>query len=447
MQASLPDRIARGDADACTAWVDAVEGAEAVRTLYQLSDAEREKLLQLASPQAAAEIIEYLPDHQAAEAMEGLDPATAARIIEALPSDQGANLLRELSQPDVDAILGALPAEDAAEVRRLIAYDEDVAGGLMITEFLEFDEQLRVADVLAHLQARAEEYSRYNIQYSYVVDDAGTLIGVLPLRRLLFATRSTPLRDVMYRDPVRVRHMDDLPTLVNVFLDHPFMALPVVDDDGRLVGVVERSGLEHALADAADERYRQSQGIVGGEELRSMPVLLRSRRRLAWLSVNIGLNVLAASVIAAHQSTLEAVIALAVFLPIISDMSGCSGNQAVAVSMRELTLGVARPRDIGRVIRKEMAVGVINGIVLGALIATVAFIWKGNAWLGLVVGMALAANTVVAVAIGGGIPLILKALRKDPALASGPVLTTITDMCGFLLVLTLADLWMDKLLA
>ena len=176
-----------------------------------------------------------------------------------------------------------------------------------------------------------------------------------------------------------------------------------------------------------------------------MPLLLRSRRRLAWLSVNILLNVFAASVIAMHQETLEAVIALAVFLPIISDMSGCSGSQAVAVSLRELTLGTIRASDLGAVLMGEILLGLINGVVLGILIGCVAWIWQGSPWLGLVVGGALAVNTTLAVCIGGVIPLILKKAKKDPALASGPILTTITDMCGFFLVLTMAAFFLEKL--
>ena len=195
----------------------------------------------------------------------------------------------------------------------------------------------------------------------------------------------------------------------------------------------------------SEEALRASQGIVGGEELRSMPLLVRCGRRLSWLSVNIGLNVLAASVIALHQDTLEAVIALAVFLPIISDMSGCSGSQAMAVSMRELTLGVTRPRDLARVLLAEIKVGLVNGAALGALIGLVAWAWKGNPWLGAVVGAALAVNTVVAVCIGGAVPLALRRLGKDPALASGPILTTVTDMCGFFLVLTLASAALEYL--
>lgn len=181
------------------------------------------------------------------------------------------------------------------------------------------------------------------------------------------------------------------------------------------------------------------------EELRSMPTFLRAKRRLSWLTVNIGLNIIAASVIAFYEDTLSAVIALAVFLPIVSDMSGCSGNQAVAVSMRELSLGFARPADVFRVWMKEAAVGIINGIALGMLIAFAAWAWKGNPYIGLVVGVALALNTLVAVSIGGTVPLILKRYNIDPAVASGPMLTTITDMCGFFLVLSLATAMMPLL--
>ncbi len=176
-----------------------------------------------------------------------------------------------------------------------------------------------------------------------------------------------------------------------------------------------------------------------------MPTLLRARRRLSWLSINIVLNIIAASVIALYEETLAAVIALAVFLPIVSDMSGCSGNQAVAVSLRELTLGITKPIDVARVWFKEVGVGVVNGVALGLLLAFAAFMWKGNPFLGLVVGAALATNTVIAVSLGGTVPLLLKRLGVDPAVASGPILTTVTDMVGFFLVLSFAAALMPHL--
>jgi magnesium transporter len=196
--------------------------------------------------------------------------------------------------------------------------------------------------------------------------------------------------------------------------------------------------VEQAAEERSNRNFLKFMGIVGGEELRTMPLRFRSMRRLSWLTVNILLNIIAASIIAFHQDTLTAVISLAVFLPIISDMSGCSGNQAVAVSMRELTLGVVRPSELWRVFRKEAAIGLINGVVLGMLLGTVGWIWQGNVMLGAVVAVALAANTLIAVCFGGLIPLVLRGCGQDPALASGPILTTITDMTGFFLVLTIA---------
>jgi magnesium transporter len=163
--------------------------------------------------------------------------------------------------------------------------------------------------------------------------------------------------------------------------------------------------------------------------------------------LNIVLNIVAASVIAFYEDTLSAVIALAVFLPIVSDMSGCSGNQAVAVSMRELSLGIVKPFEALRVWFQELSVGLMNGLVLGSLLALAAWLWKGNPYLGLVVGGALAVNTLVAVSIGGVVPLLLKRINVDPAIASGPILTTVTDMCGFFLVLSFATLMLPHLAA
>lgn len=186
-------------------------------------------------------------------------------------------------------------------------------------------------------------------------------------------------------------------------------------------------------------------GIIGGEEFRTMPLLSRSGRRLSWLSLNIILNIIAASVIALYRDTLAAAITLAVFLPMVSDMSGCSGNQAVAVSMRELSLGLVRPKELFWVLVKEVKIGIINGLVLGLMLGGVAYLWKGNPWLGLVVGGALAANTLISVSLGGMLPLGLKRLKLDPALVSGPLLTTVTDMCGFFLVLSFASAVLPKL--
>ena len=224
-------------------------------------------------------------------------------------------------------------------------------------------------------------------------------------------------------------------------MEKTYLGVPVVDEVGKLIGVVRSLSVRDAIAKRSNQIFLKFAGIMGGEELRTMGLFKRSSRRLSWLSINIVLNIVAASVIALYQDTLEKAIVLAVFLPIISDMSGCSGNQAVAVSIRELTLGLVRPRELMRVLTKEASIGLINGIALGLLLGGAAVLWKGNPYLGLVVGAALATNTLVAVSFGGLVPLILRWMRTDPALASGPLLTTVTDMCGFFFVLSFAT-WM-----
>jgi len=301
-----------------------------------------------------------------------------------------------------------------------------------------------VREVVEDLTGEDRDYSLLTVHYIYVVIKQRRLKGVIRIRDLVFANPDAKIGDLAMT-ALTVAPNASLDDLEFFFDEHDIAAVPVVDEHGILLGIVRRRSLLEALAERAEADNLKTAGIIGGDELRSMPTVLRSRRRLSWLSANIGLNILAASVIAVYEDTLTAVIALAVFLPIVSDMSGCSGNQAAAVSMRELTLGAAVPRDLLRVLRKEAIVGIINGIALGLLLGLAAWAWKGNAILGVVVGGALAANTIVAVCIGGAIPLILRRFKFDPAVASGPLLTTVTDVCGFFLLLSIASLVLPAL--
>lgn len=441
----LQQIVDAGDAQQLEEFIDNLPAGEAARAMSRMPEEDQARVLTSLGPEDAAELIQDFPEAQAADIIEQLPPAEAAEIINEMPSDGQADLLSALDDDDAEAVLAQMDPEEAHDARRLSSYPPDVAGGLMVTEFLSYPHTARVGDVVEDLLARGEEYAGYDVQYAYVVSSHGVLLGVLRLRDLLLARRSVTISDLMIRQPLSVPDDASLEAVADFFDRHAFYGVPVTDATGRLVGVIRRHDVEEALAGRSDSDYLKSQGIVGGEELRSMPLARRARRRLSWLSINILLNVVAASVIAFYQDTLSSVIALAVFLPIISDMSGCSGSQAIAVSIRELTLGLVRPHEIAYVWVKEVLVGLINGLALGLLLALVAMLWKGNPYLGLVVGGALALNTVVAVSIGGTIPLVLKRLKLDPALASGPVLTTITDMCGFFIVLSFATAILPKL--
>ncbi len=441
----LRELIGQRDRAAILAFLEALPAADVARAISRLPIEDQGQLLTSLEPEDAADLVDCFVDAQAASMIEQLAPEAAAAILDELPSADQADLLSELEDEQAEAILQAMDPVEAVGARALSAYDHDVAGGLMLAEYLTFSRAATVRDVLGDLGESADKYRDYDVQYAYVVGTRNRLVGVLRLRDLLLARRGTPIEELMIADPVTVLDSTPLEELDDFFDAHHFIAVPVVDGQGTIVGVVRRNAVEEALGERGASDYRKSQGIVGGEELRTMPLLLRSRRRLSWLSINIVLNICAASIIAMHQDTLTAVIALAVFLPIISDMSGCSGNQAVAVSMREMTLGLVDSRELLRVLGKEATLGVINGLTLGALVAGVAWAWKGNPYLGLVVGIAMMANTIIAVSIGGTIPLILKRFNLDPALASGPILTTVTDMSGFMIVLGLASAMIDKL--
>ena len=424
--------------------VEASTSQEMLRQASLMKADERDQLMSIMTPVAAAELIEEAPSGLAASMIQGLDSSVAAKIMEELSSDTQADIVNDLNKEDAEAILAVMDAETAEDVRKLSQYEPDTAGGLMELEAFTFTTKETVGAVLRRMLAGDEEYERYRGQHPYILDESGRLVGVVSLRGLLRNRRAVVLADIM-KPVISVTTETSQDELVTLFDENPFLGVPVVDDQGILLGIVSRTELAEAELERAEQQSLSRQKI--GDELRSMPIMLRSRRRLAWLSSNIVLNIIAASVISAYEETLAAVIAIAVFLPMVSDMSGCSGNQAVGVSMRELALGLTRPADLFHVLRKELSVGIINGIILGILIGIVAWIWKDNAYLGLVIGLALSVNTLIAVSIGGTVPLILKSFAIDPAVASGPLLTTVTDMAGFFLVLSLASMFMPQLLA
>ena len=440
---TLAAALAARDAEKVFDLLAPVSLAEALREILQLDQADRPIVLSLLPSDLAAALIEEAPHEMGADLMEALETDRAVEIIDELDSDIQADLIGDMEQVEAEAILSQMDADEAAEVRRLAEYPDDTAGGLMMAGTFHFDHTQTVGAVLRELAADDQDFERYRGGHPYVLDAAKRPVGVVSLRGLLTAKRSALLTTIM-TEPMTVPVTAGISDLEDIFDKYTFLGVPVVEADGQLVGVVSRAALSQAVLERAESENLKLQGIVG-DELRSMPTWLRSRRRLAWLSANIVLNIIAASVISAYEETLKAVIALAIFLPMVSDMSGCSGNQAVGVTMRELSLGLVRPIDAFRVWLKEISVGVINGIALGILIGLVAWLWKGNPALGLVIGLALALNTMLAVSIGGIILLLLKRLGQDPAAASSPLLTTVTDMAGFFFVLSIATLMMPWL--
>lgn len=430
--------LGSGDALPLRHILDEFSDVDGRHILFSLDASERAELLTILEPGRAAELIEPLPAIEISLMLERLEPQTAADIISALDSSYAGDILEALEPEQAEEIRFRLDEEAALDLASLDTYEEGSAGWMMNLRPVKFYDSQTVRDVLRIIIDDETALDSAYGQHPYVITTEGQLIGVLSLRSLLIAKRATPIKDVMIA-AVAVESTLELEALKDFFDEYDFLGAPVVGENGELLGAVSKEDVMDAWRLRLQSNNQKARGVVA-DELRSMPLLFRSRRRLAWLSANIGLNVIAASVISSFEDTLSAVIALAIFLPMVSDMSGCSGNQAVAVSMREISLGIARPSDWLKIWRKEAAVGLLNGFALGIIIGLVVWIWKGNLVLSGVIGTALFVNTVIAVSIGGCVPLLLKRLNVDPAVASGPLLTTITDMAGFFLVLGLATL-------
>jgi magnesium transporter len=437
-------KLAQRDALGALLQLETMTAEDQVWALARLGRRRVLPLLLAASDARAATYLRQMHVSEALALLRAMEPARAAAIIEKIPEDEQSVLLLACD----DRLREAAERRDTSPEAMhdaLRAHAPDTAGGLMSTELLRYPEFTPLRSIHADLRGHAESYRHYDIQYVYIIDDAGHLHGVLPLRELVLADPDTTAARVMINSPVTVRQDATLDELRGFFVRYSFLAAPVVDADGHLVGVVHRAAVDRAIAERHERDRAKMYGIIGGEEIRSMPLHARAGKRLAWLTINVVLNLLAATIIAMHRDVIEAVIALAVFLPIISDMAGCSGNQAVAVTMREVTLGLIRPCDALRVIAKECVLGLLNGVALGLLLGVTAWAWWGSGVFGVVVGAAMAISTVLSVLVGGAVPLVLKRLGIDPALASNPIVSTLTDVAGFYFLLSIAGLMLERM--
>jgi magnesium transporter len=279
--------------------------------------------------------------------------------------------------------------------------------------------------------------------YLYVVDEEHHLIGTVSLRSLVLAAPETPIAAIMSEEVRAVLVTDDQEVVAEQFRHYKLLALPVVDAGGRLRGVITADDvLDVQVEEATEDMYRRA-GLAEEERL-FRPIRDAVPPRLAWLSVNLMTTLVAAMTISAVEGTIERVAVLAVFMPMVAGMGGNAGLQTLTLVVRSIALGEVEPRDGWRVLRHEAVVALINGVLIGAAVAVIALVWKGNGWLAIIVGVAILANMANAMMVGVMVPMTLRRLKVDPALATG-VITTVSDVLGFLVFLGLGALLVTKL--
>ena len=423
------------------------------------------RLLAGLSPEQAAEVAPLLDVGHAAQAMMEMEPERAANVIHAMEAgaatavlsemdpDDRVDILDELGEEKHDELVAGLDAEDRDEVRRLEQYEPDTAGGIMTTEVTKLYEYLSIGDAIEQLRSLSETLEQ--MFYVYVIDRRGHLVGVLSMRDMILARPERILRDIMIPN-VRALPADmDQEEVARLFRRYHYLAMPVVDERHRLVGLVTVDDVVDVLQEETTEDVQKLFG-AGAEEKLSSPWHYSFKKRVWWLIVNLGTAFLAAAVVAGFSGTIESLPILAAFMPIVAGMGGNASAQAMAVAVRGLSLGEVDRKLLRHVIKREAIVGLLTGVVTGLITGLIAFFYSlsvshrqvdaasANApvynalVLGVLVCLALIINLGLACFSGAGIPFLMKRLGFDPAQSATIFATTVTDVAGFFALLGLA---------
>jgi len=402
---------------------------EALAALRQLSKAD------------AAAVLAELDEELRPRLIEGLSSPELAGIITQLDHHAAADVVSELPEERRPEVMAGLPTEEKAKVNTLLIYPPDTAGGIMSDQFIRLRTDQTVDECLALLQGRADE-SEGGISYLYVTDNAGRLVGIVSMRDLVFRGRQRTIGDIMNREVKQLSVDDDQEKIAQLFEHYHYLALPVLDREGRLVGIVSTQQVMGVMREEATEDMQLMVGL-SGEERALTPWQKSIKGRLPWLCINLATAFLAAAVVGIFEGTIAKWTALAIFLPIVAGQGGNAGAQPLTVIIRAMALGEMTVGDGRKALIKEVILGVLNGVAIGLLVGVIGWFWKGSIVLGVVVGVAMLLNMVAAALSGVLVPYTLKALRIDPALASCIMVTTVTDVAGFFFFLGLAALAMQ----
>ncbi len=364
-----------------------------------------------------------------------------AEVLEALESDDAAQFISAFPEVRAQEVLERMRVEESVEVQGLLEYEEETAGRIMTPNVLSFPEEVSIGEAIQTIQTTQDLEMVF---YVYVIDVRNHLVGVVSLRELLMAPPSTPLKKIMATDVLSVAAETDQEEVARQVALYDLLAIPVVDHENKLVGVITVDDVIDVIKDEATEDIFYMAGVETDDRIETPP-WKSVRKRLPWLLLNLFTAMLAATVVAIYEPTISRFSFLAVFLPVVASMGGNSGTQTLTIIVRGLALGEVTWENSKSALLKELLVGVANGAALGLLAGAIAYAWKGNLVLGLILSGALLINIFIAGIVGTLIPLVLQKINIDPAIASSIILTTFTDFVGFLSFLGLATYLLQSL--
>jgi len=414
----------------------------ACRRLERIDDVEAVAVLTALPHEVTVRAFGHLHAPQAAALLRDAPPALFRALAEHMEPQQAADVLLRLPTEDRERLIENLPERQRRLVQELLTYPAESAGRAMTTDFLAFHTELRAADAIERMRDLAHRNALSS--YTYVVDGEDRLAGVINIRDLMLAPPDAPLGSIMRPDVFTVDSFADLEVVTHELARRKYFAVPVVDAENRLLGVVKSDRLLSQAQQEATEDVQKMFG-AGGDERVFSSVWFSLKKRLPWLHVNLATAFLAASVVGLFEDVIAKVTVLAVYLPVVAGQGGNSGAQSLAVVMRGIVMREIPAHKTWALLRKESAVGLLNGIIVGGVTAVVAWLWNGNPYLGAVIGLAMIVNLLAAGFSGAAIPLAMRAIGLDPAQSSSIVLTTVTDVVGFFAFLGFASLFMAQL--
>ena len=399
-------------------------------------------ILKATDPVKAGRIAGHLPPEKFAAVIEAVPSRQRMALLSRIPPDHAGNILRTLSPENRQKLFAKAGRAKREEWEAMITYAPDTVGAAMTTEFLAVSPDATVAQALEAIASAPPEVEKST--YVYVVSNEGVPLGVASVRDLIRSPRYNTTAKVMKTDLLVVNTSDLAVDAAKRLRNRRYAMLPVIDEKHKLSGVLTLDDAADILAAEVADQFSGITGDVGDESFFTRP-RGAIRRRLPWMAGNVFLNLFAVAIISGFEDTIAQVAILAAFLPMITDMGGNVGIQSLSVAIRSIALGEAQIRDYKKAVRKEFITGICNGAVLGALFGLIALAMRGKWLLGLIAGTALGVNVVVAGIVGGCLPFLIKRLGKDPAMMTGPLLTTITDVTGVTIYLGLSTLFLAGL--
>jgi len=426
--------LENGDSARLAEQLDPWHPADIADFLEQIDGDDRAAFLRIWTGDAVGDVLSELDEGLREEVIGQLDPALLQAAVRELDTDDVVDLVEDLEDAQKTAILDALDVADRFAVEQALGYPEDSAGRLMQRDVVTAPEDWTVGQMIDFLRDHQDLPDQF--YHVTLVDPRMVPVGNVTLGRMLSGRRNVPLADLAEETFFPIRATEPVENVAYAFNQYHLISTPVVDDGGRLVGVITIDDAMIVLSDANEEDILRLAGV--GDASMSDDVMETVRVRLPWLAVNLGTAILASVVISLFDDVLAQVVALAVLMPIVASMGGNAGTQALTVAVRALATRDLTSSNLGRVIRREIAVGLVNGVAFAIVMGVIGWVWFGSAVIGAVLAAAMIANLLVAGLAGILVPVVLDRLRLDPALASGTFVTTVTDVMGFFAFLGLA---------